>query len=285
MLARALQQTLATWLNWGSGKICDTTQVELDVHGGLFEGSIWEALMESQDIILKGGDLERAKDIGDQINNGNMGEEADLELTECDITDPDDQNTKAYRGNFPPEKQPPKYEKMKKAPKKDLPDQVETEPQPDPETCEGVRVNQYGVENPTSNPFYGIKFEYQSGTEVKNGDFDQFQFTVTQDEAAAMTAVQMEAKAGQDVGSGVVNLEGCDFTSPIGCNIEPVKDGTGNFAFSFMGAEDNGDGTLTLTFVVYNFTGQALSHATVGLPDGVVPSSPSGSYESRICPS
>lgn len=52
-----------------------------------------------------------------------------------------------------------------------------------------------------------------------------------------------------------------------------------------MGAEDDGDGTLTLTFVAYNSTDQAPSHAKVGLPDGVVPSSPSGSYESRICPS
>jgi hypothetical protein len=282
MLARALQQTLATWLNWGSGKICDETQVELDVYGGLFADKIERALAESQDIILNGGDLERAKDIGDQINNGNLGEDADLLVTECDITDPDDQNSAAYRDNFPPDKQPPRYGQLKKAPKKDLPDQVETGSQPDPETCEGVRVNQYNVESPTSEPFYGIKFEFQSGTEVKDGDVDAFQITLTQEQAAAMGSVQMEAKAGTNVGQAT--LMDCAFAGPLPCGEEPVQDENGFFVFAFMGAHDNGDGTLTLTFHVQNMTGNALSHATIGLPDGVVPSAPSGSYESRVCP-
>ena len=97
-----------------------------------------------------------------------------------------------------------------------------------------------------------------------------------------MTTVQMEAKAGQNVGQ--VTLEGCDFTSELPCGGEPIQDENHYFAFYFMGAEDNGDGTLILTFYVQNFTGNGLSHATIGLPDGAVPSSPTGSYQSEVCP-
>jgi len=278
MLARALQQNLASWLNFGSGKVCTTTVVSLDVHGGTFEGTLWEALREAEDIILNASgpndeNLERAKDIADQINNGNLGEDATLELTQCDITDPDDKNTEPYRDKFPPEKQPPKYEDMPEAP---MP-----EPPPAPVIeCEEPIHNQYTVESPTNNPFYGIKFEFKSGTEVLGSGYDRFEFTLTQDEAASMGSIQLEAKAGQNV--GMATLEGCDFTSSEPC--DAVQDEEAYFAFQFVGAEDNGDGTLTLVFEVTNFTDKALSHATFGLPDGAVPSSPSDSYESKICP-
>jgi hypothetical protein len=69
-LARALQHNLAAWLNLGSGRVAPDTIVSLDVHGGPFEGTIMEALLEAQDIILNGGDLQRAKDIAGQINAG-----------------------------------------------------------------------------------------------------------------------------------------------------------------------------------------------------------------------
>jgi hypothetical protein len=69
MLARALQQNLAAWLNLGSGKIHPLTPITLEVYGGTFEGTAWEALQEAQSIILNGGDLERAKDLADQFNN------------------------------------------------------------------------------------------------------------------------------------------------------------------------------------------------------------------------
>jgi hypothetical protein len=107
MLARALQQNLAAWLNLGSGKIADNTVVTLNVNGGPFTGTVWEALQEAETIILTGGNLERAKDIGDQINNGNLGEDANV--TECNPTD--------YAGKIPPDKQPPKHKDMPKAPK------------------------------------------------------------------------------------------------------------------------------------------------------------------------
>jgi hypothetical protein len=262
MLARALQQNLASWLNLMSGKICADTVVVLDAHGGRFEGTVWDALQEAQDIILNGGDLERAKDIGDLINNGLLGEDADTSVCED------------YTEVMPPDQQPPPYDELPEAPT--------PEPPPPPVVeCTELRQNRYNVENPTNNPFYGIKFEYQSGTEVKDGDYDEFQFTLTADEAAAMTAVQMEAKAGQNVGTAM--LEGCQFDQFAPCETV-AQDENGYFTFSFVGAIDNGDGTLTLTFHVQNLTGNGLSHATIGLPDGVVPSWPTDSYESSICP-
>ncbi|HOU11968.1 MAG TPA: hypothetical protein PKZ84_02545 [Anaerolineae bacterium] len=110
MLARALQQNLATWLNLGSGKVGPTTVVRLDVAGGVFEGTLMDALLEAQTIILNATSpndpaLERAKDIGDQINNGFLGEEAG----DSACTD--------YHQVMPPDKQPPKYKDMPKAPK------------------------------------------------------------------------------------------------------------------------------------------------------------------------
>jgi hypothetical protein len=155
-------------------------------------------------------------------------------------------------------------------------------PEPDTATC-GARVNQYNVESPTNAPFYGIKFEFASGTEVKNSDYEVFKFTLTQEQAAAMTSVQMEAKAGPDVESGTILLENCQFDQAIPCG-EPVTNDNHLFAFYFMGAVDNGDGTLTLTFQVQNFSDKGLSHATIGLPDGAVPSVPTGSYQSEVCP-
>lgn len=260
MLARALQQNLATWLNVMSSKICPDSVVALNVHGGAFEGTVWQALQEAQDIILNGGDLERAKDIGDQINNGNLGEDADTST--CDD----------YTGVMPPDKQPPKHADKPKAPKPD--------PVPPPVVgCTEPRVNRYGVEI-TNNPFEGIKFEYQSGTEIKDGDYDKFQIVLTTEQAAALNNVQMEAKAGQDVGSGTVSLEGCRFDQMADEMCGTAQDENGNFAFSFAGARPNEDGTLTLVFYVQNNTEHGLSHATIG----IVPDSPPGSYESTVCP-
>jgi hypothetical protein len=70
MLYMALQQNLASWLNLASGKVDGDSWVTLDVAGGRFEGTLMEALREAEDIILSGGNLERAKDIADQINKG-----------------------------------------------------------------------------------------------------------------------------------------------------------------------------------------------------------------------
>jgi len=266
MLARALQQNMAAWLNLGSGKLGPNTVVTLNVAGGEFQGTVMEALEEAQNIILYGGNLERAKDIADQMNNGLLGEEAG------------DSVCADYVQVIPPDLQPPPHEDMPEGPLPEVPDEVPPAPTPDPATCD-LRTNTYGIEI-TNNPFYGIKFEYQSGTEVKNGDSDEFRFTVTADEAAAMTSVQVEAKAGTL--QGIATLEGCDFTSELPCG-DPVRDPDGYFAFYFMGAVDNGDGTLTLVFQVQNMTEFGLSHATFGLPSGAVPSAPTGNYQSEIC--
>ncbi|MBN2547772.1 MAG: hypothetical protein JXB15_01340 [Anaerolineales bacterium] len=268
MLARALQQNLAAWLNMASGKVSDNTVLTLNVPGGGFEGTMLEALMEAQDIILNGGDLERAKDIGDQINNGLLGEDA--EVGSCDAGTDD---SKDYEQTMPKDKQPPKHKDMPKAPKPDVPDEVTPGPAP---VC--TTFNTYKVENPTTNPFYGIKFEYASGTEIKNGASDVFKVTLPADVVQGMTSVQLEGKAATN--AGVVTLE-ADFTSPVGGG-EPVKDDSGLFGFTFMGAVDNGDGTYTLSFQFIVYGDNALSHATIGLPDGAVPTE-SGNFQSESC--
>lgn len=269
MLARALQQNLAAWLNLGSGKIGEDTYITLNWGNGTFAGTVWEALQEAQTIILTNdtANMERAKSIADQINNGLLGENA----SESVCSD--------YTTTIPPDKQAPPRDKLPKAPKPDLPKNKDVEI-PDPITC-GARVNNYTVENPTNNPFYGLKFEFASGTEIKDGLYDEFKLTLSAEAVQAMTSIQLEAKAGQNVGQ--VTLEGCDFTGFIPCG-DPVVDSNKYFAFQFMGATDNGDGTYTLTFMVQNLTSFALSHATIGLPAGFVPSMPSGSYESQVCP-
>ena len=273
MLDRALQQNLATWLNLGTGKIGPTTVIHLVMPSGNFDGTIWEALQTAQNIILYERDdparLEYAKDIADMINNNSLNQDPGSELPCTD-----------YESVIPPDKQPPAYEDMPKGPKP--PDAPNPTPQPpaDPNTC-GARVNNYGVENPTNNPFYSIKFNYQSGTEIKNGEYEIFQYTLPADVVQGMTSIQMEAKAATDVGT--VTLEGCDFTKPFPCG-DPVTDGTGLFAFQFAGSTDNGDGTYTLNFWVYVFGNNGLSHASFGLPEGVVPASPTNTYDAVVCP-
>ncbi|MFC1879773.1 hypothetical protein ACFLZW_07645, partial [Chloroflexota bacterium] len=254
MLARALQQNLATWLNLGSGKIGEHTYITLNLPSGPFTGTVMEALREAEDIILNGGDLERAKDIGDHINNGLLGEDA--EVSTCDD----------YVEIIPPDKQPPERDKMPKGKKPEMPNDV---PPNDEPVCSAA--NTYNVENPTNSPFYGIKFEFASGAEVKNGNSDIFKVTLPADVVQAMTSVQMEAKAAGDVAISQMVLQGCDFTSPLPCG-EPIKEG--EFSFAFNGAVDNGDGTYTLRFEVYVYGEHGLSHVTIGLPDGVVPSGP-----------
>jgi len=96
-----------------------------------------------------------------------------------------------------------------------------------------------------------------------------------------MTSKQLEAKAGQD--QGIVTLDTCSFAEGLPCG--PVQTEDHLFAFTFMGATDNGDGTVTLTFQVQNYSNHGLSHASFGLPDGVVPTTPEGgNYTSRVCP-
>jgi uncharacterized protein YegL len=144
--------------------------------------------------------------------------------------------------------------------------------------CDSPRINQYNVENTTNRPFYGIRYEFRGGTEVKSGDWDEYAFTVTKAQAEAMSSVKIDAKAGR--GEGSATLTGCNFAGTATCG--PVSDSY--FTFSFQGAKDNGDGTMTLTFRVQNDRRAAISNVLIGLPSGVKPSWPTSSYQSEVCP-
>jgi len=238
-MARALKHNLAAWLNLGSGKIKPTTPAYLNVTGGYFEGTVWEALKEAESLILNNGDLKRAAELAELIT---------------------------YGGTF---EEPPKAA-LPPAPVPVVP----TLPQ-NPATC-GARINVYSV-SPATTPFTGVKFQYTSGTEVMNGNYDEFRVTVPADVATALTSVQMEARSAGDVGQ--VTLQGCNFAGPLPCG-DTVKDVNRFFAFYFAGAVDNGDGTRTMIFYVQNFTTTGLTSVTIG----VTPSSPIATYQSQVCP-
>ena len=256
MLARALQQNLASWLNMASGKIGPTSIVVINVPSGTYEGTMEGALREAENIILNGGNLERAKDIADLINNGKINTDPDGELA-CTT----------YDNVVPPSKQPPAYGKMPKAPKQDEP--------PAPElVC--TAGNTYTVENTTNNPFYSVKFNFASGTEVKEGGYDTFTYTLPADMVAAMTSMQVEVKAATD--SRTYDLA-CDFTSVAGC--DAVSDDA--YEVMFGGALDNGDGTYTLMFTVTVYGQHGLSHVSFSLPEGQTAGGLNGSYTSDVC--
>ncbi len=118
MMARALQQNLATWMNWGTGKLGKHTVLKLEgISGGTFEGTAWEALKEAEELILSGQNLERAKDIADVINNleKNLDPANAIACTE-------------YGKIIPPGKQPKTHKDMPKADKEDRPKEVPVPP-------------------------------------------------------------------------------------------------------------------------------------------------------------
>ncbi len=117
------------------------------------------------------------------------------------------------------------------------------------------------MENTTNNPFYSVKFNFTSGTEVKGGGYDTFTYTLPADVVAAMTSMQVEIKAATE--SRTYDLA-CDFTSVTGCG--EVSDDL--YGVSFDSSLDNGDGTYTLTFTVYVYGEHGLSHASFSLPEG-----------------
>jgi len=243
LMDRTLMQLLTAWLNVTSGKVGPDIKIHMNMNSGEFDGTVMDALHEVEDIILNGGELKRARDLALGINNGGtltLYEEAAL---------------------------PPVLPVV--------PDYIPV----DPASC-GARENSYAVENPAADPFYGVKYTYQSGTEIKDSELDLFQYTLPSDVVAAMSTVQIAAQAG-DL-NGQVALAGCDFTSPLVCG-EPVADDTNTFSFQFFGATDNGDGTITLTYMVQNLSGNPLSTVTIGLPETVIPSNPVDTYTSQVC--
>lgn len=243
-MARALKHNLAAWLNLGTGKLHPDTPAYLDVVGGRFEGSVWEALKESENIILNGGDLKRAKELAEFITYGGTYEEKPV-------------------APIPPT--PPPYVPA---------------PPADPTTCT-ARINDYTVENPSTTPLYGVRYQFAAGIPIVNGDYDEFKLVLPADVATNLESVTVAATITGIQGQGI--LTGCDFAGPLPCG-EPIRDASNNLAFYFTGAADNADGTLTLTFAVQNFSNQPLQSITIGLPDGVVPSSPTGTYQSQVCP-
>jgi uncharacterized protein YegL len=142
--------------------------------------------------------------------------------------------------------------------------------------CASPRKNQYDIEM-TNNPMHGIKYEFKSGTEIKRGEWDEYKLTLTKEQVESMSSFKLIAKAGRN--QAYAELSGCDFTSSAACGSEEVK----GFTFSFQGAEDNGDGTLTLTFRVQYDYRNAISHVLIGLPRDVTPSWPTTTYESMVC--
>jgi hypothetical protein len=266
MLARALQQNLATWLNLASGKIGKYTWVTLTNAGGtgVFEGTVWDALQTAQAIMLNPNataqELEQAKDIGDLINNGLLGEDAANSV----CTD--------YVQQIKPEKQPPTKDKLPKAPKTEPPGQVPPAPAP---VC--TAGNTYNVENPTNDPYYSVKFNFASGTEVKDGGSDVFEYSLPKDVVAAMTQMKVTAKAATDEYAATLV---CDFTDATGCDAVFSPDHL--FGYQFLGAVENADGSLTLRFQVWVFGTNALSHTAFELPAGTM-AVVGSTYTSQSC--
>lgn len=260
MLDRALQQNLAVWLNMATGKIGPTAIVSINVPSGTYEGSMMGALREAESLILNGGNLERAKDIADLINN------AQINVDPSDVL-----ACTSYVQVVPPDKQPPSHEKMPKAPK----------PAPEPVTPAPAPVctagNTYTVENTTNNPFYSVKFNFASGTEVKEGGTDTFKYTLPADVVSAMTEMQVHVKAATDARDYTL---ACDFTNPLGCG-DPLSDDA--YSVSFDGATDNGDGTYTLSFTVSVFGQHGLSDVAFSLPEGQTAGGLTENYTADVC--
>ncbi|MBI3161894.1 MAG: hypothetical protein HYZ23_05265, partial [Chloroflexi bacterium] len=270
MLDRALQQNLATWMNLATGKIGANAQIEITgITGGDFSGTMMEALRWAEDVILdpaKRSDpvlLERAKDIADMINNNALT---------TDATENNDSGACNTDKSAPKDKQPPSHDKLPKGPR---PNADPVTPAPEPVCKAG---NTYSVENTTNNPFYSVKFNFTSGTEVKGGGYDTFEYTLPADVVQAMTSMRVEVKAATD--SRTYDLV-CDFANPLGCGGEPASDEL--YAVSFNGATDNGDGTYTLTFTVYVKGSHGLSHVSFGLPEGQTAGGLNGNYTSEAC--
>ena len=71
MIVMAKRQLMGVWLNLVSGKLAPSTPI--DMPSLTSSGTVWEAVQEIEDVILNSQDrseLERVKDIADNINNG-----------------------------------------------------------------------------------------------------------------------------------------------------------------------------------------------------------------------
>ena len=267
--ARALQQDLAAWLNLATGKISPAAWVVVNAPSGAFEGTLIDALYTVDGIISSGGSLEYAKDIVDTINNGqiNVDPESNLDLAGEPICT-------LYDQVLPADRQPPVLDKMPQA-AASL-DQLTAAPAPEAPQC--TVGNAYNVENTASAPFNSLKFTFAAGAEVKDGGSDVFQYNLLKPAAASIAQMQVQAKTAADDRTLILS---CDFTSPVGC--DPLYDLDHKFGLQFLGAAENPDGTLTLKFQVWVFTGQGLSQVAFELPSGLTASEMGGAYTSQNC--
>lgn len=67
----------------------------------------------------------------------------------------------------------------------------------------------YTIENTTNNPFYAVKFEANPAEGYKNGASDTFTYTLTEAQFNSLTTIQVQAKAGQSVGTVTFDVGGC----------------------------------------------------------------------------
>lgn len=151
---------------------------------------------------------------------------------------------------------------------------------PDPVTC-GVLPTNYTVQNPATSPFYGINYVWTSGQKVKSGSADYYTFVLPADIAQSLISVRVQINASPYVGD--ITLDACNFAGPEACNTQ-MPDLSGRFKAQFVGATDNGDGTLTLKFYVQVITTRYLRNVAFALPANVVPSAPTGTYTGATCP-
>jgi len=192
MLARALQQNLPPGSTWGLARLGRTLGCYYCPQRHL-RSTMLGALQTAEAIILSNttAKMEYAKDIADMINNGQVNADPPSNIDSAGKP-----GLQPLRHGAPPAKQPPALDKMPKAPKQEEPKQ--SEPGPAPSCSPG---NTYTVENATENPFHSIKFNFASGNEVKNGGSDVFKYTLPADVVAAMTSMQVEAKAATESAS------------------------------------------------------------------------------------
>lgn len=146
----------------------------------------------------------------------------------------------------------------------------------------------YGIENPTNNPFYSVKFEAKKAEEYKNGASDTFSFTIPASDYENLSTLRVQAKAARSVGAVTFDLNACS-PKPAACLIE------GNGAnFAFTGANDNGDGTTTVNLMIQNLAEEDVNSITVqteltteaisvaGLTEGNVYSSENFQYKVKV---
>ena len=91
----------------------------------------------------------------------------------------------------------------------------------------------YGVENPTNNPFYSIKFE-TNGEGIKNGEMEIFRFTLAAS-APILSTIKVQVKSSTNKYNLELSTANCDNNNGGGtgdCNNITITDGPGSINIS-----------------------------------------------------